>query len=159
MGSVSPYPMPHHLVISCRRYPVVPSSHFPRPAACSVLIGTVPSSSRHLDNATCLPPCVPPCVPFLVSPLIPFPLGGCHRRPARLLSMPFGLRSSVAPPCLSVRRGAGRGACLVIVRPSCRRCLLTRAWGVCVCSDCGDLLAYSVGWSICVGIVSAKLYI
>lgn len=26
---------------------------------------------------------------------------GCHRRPARSLTVPFGLRSSIAPPCLS----------------------------------------------------------
>ena len=66
---------------------------------------------------------------------------------------------SPRPACRVAGSGTGRGAYLVIVRPPCRRCLLTRAWDVCVCSDCGDLLAYSVGGSICVGSVLAKLYI
>ena len=33
--------------------------------------------------------------------LRPVPLGGCHRRHAQSLPVLFGLRSSIAPPCLS----------------------------------------------------------
>lgn len=58
--------------------------------------------------------------------------------------------------------GAGRdGAAYFLSSPArfaAAACLLWRG-SVCVYSSCGGLLAYSIGGSICVGNVLAKLYI
>ena len=71
---------------------------------------------------------------------------GCHRRPARSLTVPFGLRSSIAPPCLS-RDGERDGTGLPLSPSSARLAAAAcsgMAWG-CVCSDCGVLPACSTG--------------
>lgn len=66
------------------------------------------------------------------------------------------------PALLVGWRGAGRDGTAYFLSSPARfaaaACLLWRG-SVCVYSSCGGLLAYSVGGSICVGNVLAKLYI
>ena len=73
--------------------------------------------------------------------------------------MPFGLRSSIAPPCLSVRLGAGRDGSSFSPSPARLAAVACSGWRlacvrflVAVCSAC-------FGAAVCVCIVMAKLYI
>ena len=97
-----PHHLAHHLGRRSLLRSSMPSNALPSHLMC------------HLGQFACLPlvasPCVPPCVPFFASPCVPFSLGH-HRHPVRSLPVPFGLRPSIAQPCLSLgleRDGTGR---------------------------------------------------
>lgn len=135
------------------------------------LIACVPSSSRavvpssHPSSRTiCLLAAMRPVLRLVsrsVSRLAPRPASRLALRPALpdRSSCRSALRLSLAPPCLSVRRGAGRDGSHFSPSPARLAAVACSGWRlacvrflVAVCSAC-------FGAAVCVCIVMAKLYI
>lgn len=137
-----------HLVSSVRC--LLDSSALPRP------------SSRHLWQSACLPPCVSSCVPScvpllfsLVRPVLPWE-DVIAVLPNRSPCRSDCVHQSPCPACRMAGSGTG---CFSRYRLVALSLLLARAGCLaCVCFPRCGLLCL-LGVAVCVGIVSAKLYI
>lgn len=151
------------LVAPVHRSPVFFIKAFQRircPRLPFLLISSSRSSLRHpISSACCLRPALRLASRLAFRPVLSLlmssPSCPIAHRAVRL--------AVINRPALLVGwRGAGRDGTAYFLSSPARfaaaACLLWRG-SVCVYSSCGGLLAYSVGGSICVGNVLAKLYI
>ena len=153
-------PMPYPL---CRLIACVPSSsRAVSPAPLLAWLVAIPRRHliRHLWQSACLPPCVPflaPAFRLAPRPVLPWVMSS-PSCPIALRAV-LGLRSSIAPPCLSVRLGAGRDGSSLSPSPARLAAAACPGWRlacvrflVAACPACS-------GAAVCVGNVMAKLYI
>lgn len=149
-----PHHLAHHLGWRRRLLRLSFSSSYllcpvPRLALLCCLLGSAALShlSSLLSSRTiCLLAALRPVSRFASRPVSRFarssrsPLGDAVAALSDRSLVPFGLRSSIAPPFLSVgweRDGTGRGASLAIVCSLCRRCLPWMAYHLRAFPRCG----------------------